>query len=213
MRSLAGVPHHRPYGRLAAGAVAALVVIVVSWAMDATPVLAWEERAFRVVNDAPALFWPVLWPVMQLGTFAAPLVCAGAVAVVWRRRRPALALALGGYGAWTAAQVIKETVGRARPDALLADVVLREGAEGMGFVSGHTAVATALVTVAWPYLGPRAQVVGVVLAALVGVARIYAGVHLPLDVIGGPAIGVLLGVVAGAVLGLPHRTAAGTSDA
>ena len=54
-------------------------------------------------------------------------------------------------GAYLLAKVVKGIVVRGRPDDLLADVVIR-GAEahGRGFVSGHAAVATALVVVACP---------------------------------------------------------------
>jgi undecaprenyl-diphosphatase len=41
------------------------------------------------------------------------------------------------------------------------------------------------------------------LVAAVGLGRIYAGAHLPLDVVGGVAIGALIGIAANAVVGLP----------
>jgi predicted Ser/Thr protein kinase len=56
---------------------------------------------------------------------------------------------------------------------------------GLGYVSGHSAVAVALAMVSSPFLGRRACRVAWVLAALVCVARIYVGSHLPLDVVGG----------------------------
>jgi hypothetical protein len=58
---------------------------------------------------------------------------------------------------------------------------------GLGYVSGHSAVAFALATVASPFLGRRARRVAWTLAGLVCVARIYVGSHLPLDVVGGAA--------------------------
>lgn len=91
----------------------------------------------------------------------------------------------------------------AEPDALLADVVMREGAQGLGFVSGHAAIATALATALWPYLTTRGRVLSIVLASVVGLGRVYAGAHLPLDVVGGVAIGALTGIAANALVGLP----------
>jgi undecaprenyl-diphosphatase len=197
--------HHRPYRRLAIGVVAATVVIVACWAMVNRPdIITAEEQAFRIVNNAPDALWPVLWAVMQLGNLAAPIVVAGLAALRRRGWRPVAAVLVAGYGAWGAAQTIKNLVARGRPSVLLHDVVLRESAEGMGFVSGHTAIATAMVTVAWPYLGWRGRAVAVTLDAMVALGRLYAGAHLPLDVIGGAAIGVLVGLATSGILGLPR---------
>ena len=67
---------------------------------------------------------------------------------------------------------------------------------GLGFVSGHAAVAAFLATMAWPYLGRAARWVVGAAAVLVCLARVYVGAHLPLDVLGGAALGL---AVAGAV--------------
>ncbi|MPZ71257.1 MAG: phosphatase PAP2 family protein, partial [Actinobacteria bacterium] len=64
---------------------------------------------------------------------------------------------------------------------------------GLGFVSGHAAVATALATVIAAYTGPALTITVAVLAATVALARIYVGAHLPLDVIGGAALGWAIG--------------------
>jgi undecaprenyl-diphosphatase len=196
--------HHRPYRRFGLGIAVAAVVVIASWTLvvrpDVTPA---EERLFRVVNTAPDVLWPLLWPPMQLGTIVAPVVVAAAAAAALRRWRPPTAALIAGYTAWAAAQVVKATVVRYRPDALLTDVVLREGAHGLGFVSGHAAIATALATALWPYLSTRGRMLSLALVAAVGLGRIYAGAHLPLDVVGGVAIGALIGIAANAVVGLP----------
>jgi glycosyltransferase 2 family protein len=70
-------------------------------------------------------------------------------------------------------------------------------------VSGHSAVAVALATVASPFLGRRARRVAWTLAALVCVARIYVGSHLPFDVVGGAALGWAAGALVLLVFGAP----------
>jgi glycosyltransferase 2 family protein len=70
-------------------------------------------------------------------------------------------------------------------------------------VSGHSAVAVALATVASPFLGRRARRVAWTLAGLVCVARIYVGSHLPLDVVGGAALGWAAGALVLLVFGAP----------
>jgi undecaprenyl-diphosphatase len=86
------------------------------------------------------------------------------------------------------------------------DVRIRGAASlGRGYVSGHAAVATLLVVLAWPYLGRRVRIAVVAAAVFVCLARVYVGAHLPLDIIGGAALGL---AVAGAVRLLLGRPAA-----
>ena len=58
------------------------------------------------------------------------------------------------------------------------------------FPSGHSATAFAAATVLTA-LVPRAAAVWLVLAAAIAYSRLYVGVHFPLDVAGGIAIGVV----------------------
>ena len=197
--------YHRPYRRFGLGLAVAAVVVVASWMLVVRPdVTAAEERVFRVLNTAPDVLWLFVWPPMQLGTIAAPVVIAGAAAATLRRWRPPTAAVIAGYTAWAAAQVVKASVVRDRPDALLTDVALRESAQGLGFVSGHTAITTALAATLWPYLSTRGRALSAGVVAVVGLGRVYAGAHLPLDVVGGIAIGALAGMVTNALLGLPQ---------
>jgi undecaprenyl-diphosphatase len=81
-------------------------------------------------------------------------------------------------------------------------VVIR-GAEahGRGFVSGHAAVVTALLAVAWPALGRRGRIAGTAVVAAVSWSRVYVGAHLPLDVVGGAALGLAVAGVVRLVMG------------
>jgi glycosyltransferase 2 family protein len=162
-----------------------------------------ETDLFRLANDLPDALFPAFWVVMQGGNVLAVGVAAVVVAAT-RRFWLAANLAITGIGVWLAARLIKDQVGRGRPDDLLPDPHLRGHHDsGLGFVSGHAAVAVAIATMIAPYLGRRARWVAVLLAALVCVSRLYVGAHLPLDVVGGAALGWAAGSLVHLLLGAP----------
>lgn len=179
--------------------LAAVVVLVASaTAASGGRLPGWEERLYRLVEDL-ALPVVLVWPVMQLGNvLAVPLAAAVALAV--RRGRLAVELLVGGLAAYLLAKVLKEVVDRGRPAELLPGV-LEVDDSGRGFPSGHAAVAVALACLALPHLTPTWRRVVLVAAGLVGLARVVVGAHLPLDVVGGAALGVAVAV---AVLLVPR---------
>jgi membrane-associated phospholipid phosphatase len=183
----------------------ALILLATMTAIDQDRIGVREADVFRVINDLALpgwTKWPV-WLVMQLGVIGAvPLVAL--LALVTRRLRLAAYAALAGGTIYLVAKLVKEFVQRGRPQTLLDNVhILFVPDRGLGYVSGHSAVAVALATVASPFLGRRARRVAWVLAALVCVARIYVGSHLPFDVLGGAALGWAAGALVLLVFGAP----------
>jgi membrane-associated phospholipid phosphatase/tRNA A-37 threonylcarbamoyl transferase component Bud32 len=162
-----------------------------------------ETDLFRLVNDLPDALFPAFWAVMQAGNVLAVGVASLVVAAT-RRFWLAINLAVTGVGVWLAARWIKDEVGRERPADLLDGVHLRGPHDnGLGFVSGHAAVAVAIATLIAPYLDRRLRWVAVLVATLVGVSRLYVGAHLPFDVIGGAALGWAAGSLIHLLLGAP----------
>jgi len=158
------------------------------------PLPALEVDVFEALNDTPEWLSTVLWPLMQLGSLLG-LVLVAALAGMWAgSTRIGVATLAGGLTAWFAAKAVKSMVGRDRPLAYIDTTIVREGdGMGMGFVSGHTAVAFALATVLAPLLPRWGRVAVFVVASLAGLARVLHGVHLPVDVVGGAGLGLLCG--------------------
>jgi glycosyltransferase 2 family protein len=187
-RSLADVLAD-PRVRLAAGSAALLVTTVAVRRDRVGPA---EAAVFRAVNGLPSWLYPPAWVVMQLGTLGAAPAAAGAA---WLRGDRELAgrLLAGGAGAWALSKVVKRAVQRPRPAILLAGTRGRgREAAGLGYLSGHAGVAVALGTAAFPRLGPGGRALALVAVPVVGLSRIYVGAHLPLDVAGGAALGLVL---------------------
>jgi len=190
--------------------LAALIVTVVATILAVEPLPKWEVAFFRAVNDLPRQAeWP-MWVMQQAGMlFALP---AGAI-ILWfivKHWRPPLALVVGGivFG-WTAARIIKAYVDRGRPGALLDSVSFgwRTPIDTFGYPSGHAVVALTLAVVLSPYMPRWLRWSLYALAAVVGFSRMYMGAHLPLDVVGGAAFGVLIGSAVNLMSGLRHDRA------
>jgi membrane-associated phospholipid phosphatase len=149
-----------------------------------------EQRVFGAINRLPDSLAGPFWLIMQGGNLAA---APAAAAAALQSGRPALArrLIVAGPITWVLAKVVKRCIQRPRP-AVLVPETRRRGREqaGLGFVSGHAAVAASLCAAAFPELGSSARRAAVAAAMTVGIARVYIGAHLPLDVLGGIALGV-----------------------
>ena len=191
----------RPITRVLAGA-AALALATAPVRRDRVGPA--EASIFTSVNSLPDSLHGPAWAVMQCGTLgAAPL--AGAVA--WRlgERRIGVQLAAAGSLSWALSKVVKRIVRRDRPAGLLAGVAVRgQTASGLGYLSGHAGVATAMAATLVSRVGVRRATPALAVAGVVGLTRIYVGAHLPLDVVGGTALGFL---VEGGVAHLTERGA------
>lgn len=182
--------------------VGSLVVAAGALAAYHGHVFAFDANLFRLVNQLPDGLGRPLLAVMQLGSVAAVPVLA-AVALTARRPRLARDLALSGGLAWVLAKVVKGVVGRARPVALFQGVVERAHDTGLGYPSGHVAVAAALATAAGPWLPRPARRAVWWVVWLVALGRMYAGAHLPLDVLGGAALGWAVAAATHLAVGAP----------
>ncbi len=164
---------------------------------DGTAVLDRPVAAFVAARRTGALTM-VMREVSAVGspvTLAAVTAAAGVLLAVLRRHRgPAVAAAVTVAGSAALTVVFKQVLGRPRPP--LAGAVA--AADGYAFPSAHAAVAAAACGVL-AYLcaaGLRSWAARVAtwaaaaaLAALVGISRVYLGVHWTTDVLGGWAFG------------------------
>jgi undecaprenyl-diphosphatase len=113
---------------------------------------------------------------------------------------------------WSAdllAVLLKEVVDRDRPYVVLpeAEPLLRWDASA-SFPSGHAATSAAGAIVIAYLIGARAWSLGI-LAAAVAFSRVYIGVHYPLDVVAGAALGAAVALVAIVLLRRLRPTSAG----
>ncbi len=191
-------------------AAVAVGILVATTVAAKRGVPSWEHRTYSAINDLPDALAPLVWPPMQFGSLTSPFAL-GAIAY-WRNRRPepAASIIAAGFAAWITAKGMKTLVGRGRPHDFDSETNLRLWTEidgSLGFVSGHAAVAMASAGIIHRYVSPGLGAAAYGLAGIVALSRIYAGAHLPIDVLGGAALGVLVSesVIASKLLALAGR--------
>lgn len=187
---------------LAGLAVVALCALVVR---DGTVGPA-ELAVFRAINELPEALSGPMQGAQLLGVLAVGPVAA-VVAAVLRRWRLALACLLVTAEKLLAERIVWQLVSRSRPGTTIPDAIVRGStpSAGASFVSGHVVLVTGLAWVITPYLRGRWRAAPWVVVALVAFARLYLGAHAPLDVLGGLAVGLVVGGVANLVAGIERR--------
>jgi undecaprenyl-diphosphatase len=185
---------------MAAGAV----VLITSTLLAKRRVYGWEVAVFQAINGLPDGLRPYLWVLNQYGT-AVTIPVATAVALLFRKWLLALSLAISGVAVYVLAKGIKEYVARGRPSAFVEGVMEREtfSPDSLGYPSGHAAVAWAITIVLLAYLGRPWQIAAIILAIVVPIVRMYVAAHLPLDLIGGAALGVTVASAVNLLIGVP----------
>ena len=129
----------------------------------------------------------------RIGTDGLVFLAVGLVlALLWRRPWFLVVLLAADLVAIGLSLGLRELIGRDRPPLVYPEPKPLVGVPHSGaFPSGHATTAFACATVlAWTW--PRVAVPAFLLAAAIAWSRVYVGVHWPLDVLGGAALGFLV---------------------
>ena len=121
---------------------------------------------------------------VTISAAAGPLLIGGPLAPAARHALLALVLS------HVLVQMVKRTVGRPRPSRGVSIVSLAAEPDRFAFPSGHSAAAMS-VAIAYAVAYPSLAVPLVLLATLVGMSRVFLGVHYPGDVLVGQLLAAL----------------------
>jgi membrane-associated phospholipid phosphatase len=117
-------------------------------------------------------------------------------------------LALGSLTLWLVVELMKVIIHRTRPYIKLDSIrIVGSRARGQSFPSGHTSQTFFMVALFLHYyqVGVFVSLGLYAIALLVGITRIYVGMHYPRDVLGGAILGSawgILGVIVNNYLGI-----------
>lgn len=150
-----------------------------------TPLMNLVMPLFSTLGDFPSVWFLIL---------AVPAVVGG--------RRERLTAVVGVsvlLVTWLAGDfLLKELFARPRPFEAYPDVeLLVPTPSGWSFPSSHAATFAAAAAILWRrYAHPAARAGVTVLGVLISCSRVYVGVHYPLDILGGAALGLFTAALA-----------------
>lgn len=196
--------------RLALGSVlfagmAAAIIVIFFFAWLANKVMAGDTAYFddKVRNYVHTFASPPLTFIMQIASFLGDtifLIAFGASIVIFflaiKRRRPAAIFAITTVGSGLLISALKLFFQRARPEPFF-DTILPAS---FSFPSGHSLgslcfylALAAIITVRIEnrLIKTATWLVAFFLVLLIGISRIYLGVHFPSDVVAGYAVGMI----------------------
>src|SRR5829696_8679192 len=179
-----------------------VLVAVLAFMATSDQVTRVEADLTLLLVDLPGTFRGALEALRWLGSLPAVAVVA-VLALLARRPRLARDAVVAGLVAELLAVALDAIVDRGSPSDLVAGVVQRVTTDIEGFPAPTTAVAAALAAAAGPYLPRTARRWSWVGVALAGVSVVHLGAHLPLDVLGGAALGWAVGAATHLAFGTP----------
>lgn len=170
--------------------LALLIVLALTASLAHHPYAPLEQAIFDAIYGLPNFFQPIFLVVTQLGSGWALAGLLGSLIYI-KRKGQALLLALAGAGTFVMVELLKHLYARPRPYALSDEVIRRDPltSGGFGFPSGHAAMAMVIGIFIMVFVPKIPKIIVTVAVLLVGLSRIYLGMHAPLDIIAGYAVG------------------------
>ncbi len=148
-------------------------------------------HAINNLNLPPFFTTAARWGTEALGAAWAIAACV-LISLLLKKFHLAWRFAFTAGGTVAVFYVVKKIINEPRPVAMLHGNLHQRVVEtGPGFPSGHESAATALALTLWFILPKQWRWVSVVWILAVAWSRLYLGVHAPVDILGGFALGLM----------------------
>ncbi len=157
------------------------------------PLSSWDITFFNWININlyNNAVWQILLIITLLGSISASVLTCGTLFLTgYSRRGIAASVSLILVSVLTA--VLKSAFARPRPFMVVPNAIVFQLESGWSFPSGHTSRVFSLLP-STKGMNRKMRLLGYSLAILVGFSRIYIGLHYPLDLVAGAALGIAAG--------------------
>jgi undecaprenyl-diphosphatase len=163
---------------------------------------AFDRWLFHLINQRAAnpVFDAVMPVITDRAQFIVPLIVLWFL-LFWKAGKKGrivalLTLLVIAASDQVSAHVLKPVFSRTRPPYALESIrLLVDTTRSFSFPSVHASNAFAVAAFVSSFY-PRTKIALYILAALIAYSRVYVGVHFPSDVLGGAALGLVLGLSA-----------------
>lgn len=154
-------------------------------------------RAIHVDGHRDWLDW-IAMLITNSGLGAVKFACLVPFLIWTRTRKSAMVIAIAGLASALIRLPFMKLIGRMRPSNYIwANPLENIYSHESSFPSGHTTTTFAVAIAFWLVVRRTEYAwvgwIGWIWAALVGLSRIYVGVHYPSDVLAGAILGVIVG--------------------
>jgi undecaprenyl-diphosphatase len=171
----------------------------------------WDIVILNVLrsNDSQILVW-LAWVFASLAWKGVSFWIIAALLWLRRQRLAAVQVVLALLIAIVEAGVTKGAVARPRPDLYVSQHLHIPMPELLttahSFPSGHVTLSAAAVYILATIYGGWVAIIGWLFVVLIGVTRVYQGLHWPSDIVGSIILGIIAGMLARQALRIPFVT-------
>jgi len=169
-----------------------LATVLLCLLLQIPAVQEWNTDLFLWINH---LYWPPLAQLTALLERPGALLFGFLVVIIlayFDRHDLALCVLIAVVISSAYSLVAKDLIAVPRPFNVLAGINVAYFPGGSSFPSGHAAGAFAAFS-AWCFRERRHYIPLLGFASLIGISRVYIGVHYPMDVLAGAVIGLIIG--------------------
>lgn len=182
-------------------AILSVPILFLAYIVAKSPIGPFETALFQVFNRlGNFLYYPFI-----IITFIGSLAMVAIVIFIslfYKLYGNAIKVFIAGFGSYIAVNTINSFEINSSPEVLLQNANIRISSfESSGFPSSYVAIATVLALTAYQYLPKRFHKTITFVAFLVAVSRLYLGVSVPIDLVGGFALGLFFGGIVNFIFG------------